>query len=101
MKKINIEITNMILAAMPESKKEVFRKACQRNAYLTSWYGLGLVQLDVYKEGWHLKFEGTRANFSVFAKDNDGSFEFIRKPRNLSFLYADHDCNPQGINFAI
>lgn len=71
----------MIFDAMPEEKKEVFRNACYRNLLLTSDYGLYFSQLTVYKEGFYWKADGTRSGFAVFAKDNDGELEIIRKPK--------------------
>jgi len=78
--KVNREIVARILHEMPEEKKEVLKKALERNLILTSSYVLSSCTLTIYKEGWLVKLDGTRCNFSVFAKDNDGDFEFIRKP---------------------
>lgn len=89
--KINKELTMDILRQMPDSKKAVLGRALYRNQILTSAYVLSSCTLTVYKEGWLVQLEGTRASFSVFAKDNDGEFEFIRKPREekLHKLYSD------------
>jgi len=78
--KVNREIVARILHEMPEEKKEVLKKALERNLILTSSYVLSGCTLTIYKEGWLVKLDGTRCSFSVFAKDNDGEFEFIRKP---------------------
>ena len=91
MKKYNMDITLDILHQMPESKKELLRKALIRNSLLTSAYLLSECTLTIYKEGWLVKLEGTRSTFTVFAKDNDGEFEFIRKPNEnkLHKLYTE------------
>lgn len=96
MKKINQEIVAQILKEMPEEKKAVLVKALERNLYLTSSWVLSSCDLTVYKEGWLVKLTGTRCNFTVFAKDNDGEFEFIRKPaeNKLHKLYSEW----QGMN---
>lgn len=80
MSKVNREIVDEILKEMPESKKKVLANALDRNLMLTSARVLYSCTLVVYKEGWLVKLEGTRCSFTVFAKDNDGEFEFIRKP---------------------
>lgn len=91
MKKFNREIVAQILSEMPESKKAVLCKALDRNLILTSSRVLASCDLTIYKEGWLVKLEGTRCSFSVFAKDNDGEFEFIRKPNENSLhkLYSE------------
>lgn len=80
-----------ILKAMPENKKEILRHALERNAILTSEYGLYSMQMiTCYKEGWYIELYGTRCAFKVWAYDNDGEFVFARKPKEekLSKLYA-------------
>lgn len=91
MKNWNREIVKQMLTEMPESKKAVLKKALERNFILTSSYVLSSCTLTVYKEGWLVKLEGTRASFSVFAKDNDGEFIFMRKPNDdkLHYLYEE------------
>jgi hypothetical protein len=91
LRKTNREIIARILQEMPEEKKEVLGKALERNLILTSTAVLSSCTLTVYKEGWLVKLDGTRCSFSVFAKDNDGDFEFIRKPNEnkLSKLYEE------------
>lgn len=79
-KKINYEIAARILQEMPEEKKASLEKALDRNFILTSARVLSMGEMTVYKEGWLLVLNGTRCKFSIFAKDNDGKFEFIRKP---------------------
>ena len=79
--KVNQEIIARILREMPESKKQALDNALYRNMLLTSASVLSSCTMTVYKEGWYLKFDGTRCSFSVFAKDNDGDLEFIRKPK--------------------
>lgn len=85
------DFTMYMLSEMPESKKETLRKACERNDYLTSFYGLSSNQvIHVYKEGWYLQLDGTRCSFKVWAYDNDGEFVFARKPKEskLHKLYS-------------
>ena len=93
MMKFNREIVALILQEMPEAKKAVLVKALNRNEVLTSARVLSGCTLTIYKEGWLVKLDGTRCSFSVFAKDNDGEFEFIRKPNEskLHKLYDDHE----------
>ena len=88
---LNKEISLEMLNQMPENKKEQLEKALDRNNYLTSFRGLPIGEIFIYKEGFLLKLEGTRTNFSVYAKDNDGEFEFCRKPveKKLHLLYVD------------
>lgn len=80
MKEYNREIVKEMLEQMPAEKKAVLVKALDRNFILTSAWVLSSCTLTVYKEGWLVTLDGTRSNFSVFAKDNDGEFEFTRKP---------------------
>ena len=91
MKQINREMIRMIMNEMPEQKKQQYKNACVRNGLLTSSYNLPWASIRVYKEGWYVEFEGTRSRFAVFAKDNDGEIEIIRKPNEnkLHFIYAD------------
>lgn len=91
MKSYNRDIVRCILNEMPESKKTVLKRALNRNFILTSSYVLSSCTLTVYKEGWLIKLEGTRCSFSVYAKDNDGEFEIMRKPNEdkLHKLYSD------------
>ena len=90
---VNEEIMRDMLNNMPESKKTTLSKALDRNLVLTSSRVLAFATLTVYKEGWLLTLEGTRCGFKVFARDNDGEFEFIRKPNDnkLHKLYDEHD----------
>ena len=89
---INYEIAKEMLQKMPEEKKVALEKALDRNYILTSSRVLSFGEMTVYKEGWLLELEGTRCKFSVFAKDNDGEFEFIRKPveKKLHKLYTEN-----------
>jgi hypothetical protein len=96
MKNINLEIAKDILNEMPQHKKEVLKKALDRNEILTSSRVLEHGVITIYKEGWLLKLEGTRCSFSVFAKDNDGNFEFIRKPRESKL----HKLYTEGLRFS-
>lgn len=81
------ELALRIIEELPTDKKEVLSKALDRNAMLTSSYNLEHGNLEVYKQGWYLKLEGTRVNFNVWVTDNDGEFVYERKPRVLDFLY--------------
>ena len=91
MYEVNKEIVNRMLDEMPENKKATLRNALTRNCILTSYYGLSLGTLSVYKEGFYLEFTGTRCSFSVYAKDADGELVFGRKPqeKSLNLLYRD------------
>ena len=91
MKSYNKELVFDMLANMPEQKKNVLHNALQRNYSLTSVWTLSFCKLTVYKEGFLVKLEGTRSQFSVYAKDNDGELEFMRKPAEskLNVLYAE------------
>lgn len=91
MHKTNREIVASILHQMPKEKKTVLVKVLQKNFILTSSWVLSSCTLTIYKEGWLVKLDGTRCGFSVFAKDNDGEFEFIRKPNEnkLHKLYKE------------
>lgn len=91
MTKVNREIVAEILKNMPESKKEVLKNALTRNLILTSSYTLSSCTLVVYKEGFLVKLAGTRVNFSVYAKDDDGELIYTRKPNEdkLNKLYEE------------
>ena len=91
-KGINYEIATRMLQEMPKEKKSSLNKALDRNLSLTSVRVLSFGEITVYKEGWLLTLQGTRCQFSVFAKDNDGEFEFCRKPTEskLHKLYAEN-----------
>lgn len=92
MENINKSIAMDILSALPECKRRTLSKACDRNSYLTSFYGLPDAKMEIYKEGFYLKLSGTRSQFSVYARDNDGILEpQQRKPKEteLHKLYSD------------
>ena len=91
MKSYNREIVKRILEEMPKEKKQVLSKALERNMILTSSRVLSGCELTIYKEGWLVSLHGTRCAFSVFAKDNDGEFKFMRKPNKnkLHRLYVE------------
>ena len=91
MYKINIEIMRETLSTLPENRKEVFRKAIERNAILTSWYGMEFGTMTIYKEGFYMEFFGTRSRFAYWCFDNDGEFVHGRKPHEskLHMLYKD------------
>ena len=98
MYKINESMVARILEEMPENKKEVLGKALQRNMYLTSVAILNSCTLTVYIEGWYVELEGTRCRFAVFAKDNDGELEFIRKPAESKLHKLYKDWGPMDID---
>ena len=91
MKKYNREIVAEMLEQMPEEKKIVLGKALYRNFLLTSAKVMSSCTLTVYKEGWLVRLDGTRCSFTVFAKDNDGEYVFMRKPaeKKLHKLYEE------------
>ena len=80
MYKCNRELVAEMIETMPEEKKVVLGKALYRNFLLTSSKTLSSCTLTIYKEGFLVKLEGTRCNFTVYANDNDGELEFTRKP---------------------
>lgn len=71
----------LIFDAMPMEKRKVLENACIRNGLLTSWYGLEHWELTVYKEGFYIHGDGCRCSFSAWAKDDDGTLIFGRKPK--------------------
>lgn len=89
----NKEIVKEILNKLPENKLESLRNACQRNAHLTSYYGLEHLHITIYIEGWYIKLDGTRSNWSVWATDNDGEPVIERKPNEnrLNVIYTEWD----------
>lgn len=93
MHEVNKWIAREMLTTMPEAKKELFRKACQRNAMLTGCYELENITITVYVEGWLLRLDGCRSSFAVFAFDCDGAFVFGRKPaeKTLEKIYSEWD----------
>ena len=90
---INIEITKEIVKKVmaDASRKQTLEKALLRNYTLTTVYDLESVILEVYKEGYYLILSGTRCEYKVYAKDNDGELELTRKPNKdkLHLLYKD------------
>ena len=87
---INYEIAMDMLNNMPETKKQTLRKTLERNLYLTSSYSMDSGAMTIYKEGFLLKLNGTRCNFTVFAFD-DGELVLSRKPieKKLNKIYDD------------
>ena len=77
------------LIANDTDRREKLEKQLARNGVLTSTYSLENCNIEVYKEGFYIQFEGTRCGYSVYAKDNDGTLELMRKPRKekLHLLY--------------
>lgn len=78
----------MYLAAMIDwmgkDKMSQLTSACERNAYLTSYYGLEHIR--VYESatgGVYVKMEGTRSSFSLYI---DGNGEIKRAPAVKSML---------------
>ena len=82
--------TAYLAQSMPTEKKRVFNNACYRNLLLTSDYTIRNACLTVYKEGWYVEITGCRSKFALFAFDNDGEFEFSRKPKDskLNYLWS-------------
>lgn len=90
-KKFNREFTMDILRAMPEKKKERLLNVLSYNSYLTSYFGMNWQEVDVYKEGWYIRFTATRRKFNLWVRDEDGKLVFgERKPREeeISFLHT-------------
>ena len=89
--KYNKDIAFDILRAMPAERKAVLVKALERNLILTSSWVLSSCTVTVYHEGFLVKLEGTRCSFQVYAKDNDGEYEVMRKPveSKLHKIYDD------------
>lgn len=81
------EIVEMMFEAMTEEKRNAYKKACARNCYLTSHYGMSHYALHVYKEGWHFVCDGCRTHFSAWAFDNDGTVVIGRKPIESKLHY--------------
>lgn len=100
MNRYNREIAQEIMNMLPDQKKKVLDNACTRNLNLTSTYGLENMTMTIYIEGFNLKFDGCRSSFNVFAKDNDGELEIVRKPAEskLHKLYEEWDKTDNVIN---
>lgn len=75
---------------IPSDKLKTFDGAIYRNSILTSGYFLPHGNLEVYKEGWYVTFEGCRSKFSYWCFDNDGEFVPARKPNKdkLNYLWG-------------
>jgi len=87
----------MLLEMLPEEKKNVLRRALERNCIFTSARTLEMGTITVYKEGWYIQLTGCQVGYKVFVLDNDRfdptgtvPFRVIRKPhdRKLSKLYT-------------
>ena len=93
MNKVNKEIAKEIIEmVMKEDKrKATLEDALYRNFMLTSSYNLEELTLEIYKEGYYLILEGARCVYKVFAKDNNGELELVRKPRELNLIYSEND----------
>ena len=102
MKSYNRDIAADIMNKLPEGKLNALRNACTRNAILTGYYGLDSMTLTVYIEGFRIELNGVRSSFSVYAKDNDGEFEIVRKPAEdkLHKLYDTWDRTDNVVNLA-
>lgn len=74
------EMAKKMIEEIPETKREVLRKALGRNAILTGCYILENGVMTVYKEGYYLELSGCRSKVSIWAADNDGEMVFGRKP---------------------
>lgn len=82
----NKKIALEMLSNMPKSKKITLKKAVIRNWDFTSTYALPYGTMTVYKEGFYLRLEGTKCQFSVYASDNDGTLIVLKKKPNEKFL---------------
>ena len=93
MKNVNKEIAREIITmVMEDTKRKItLEKALDRNFMLTSSYNLEELTLEIYKEGFYLILEGARCSYKVFARDNDGKLELIRKPRVLNKIYSENE----------
>lgn len=93
---VNNEIAMEMVSKLTGKKLMTLHKACERNMILTSTYGMGFAEMDVYKEGFYLTITGTRCKFSVYAEDRDGELVILdRKPNEskLHKLYTDNNVN--------
>lgn len=91
--RVNKELAfDIINGYLPFEKRVTLSNALVRNLLLTSSRVLSKCEYTVYKEGWYFQFHGTRSGFSIYAKDNDGEFEVIRKPKD-SELHKLYDGN--------
>ena len=90
---VNKDIAREIIKLVMEDNKRkiTLEKALDRNFILTSSYNLEELTLEIYKEGFYLILEGTRCSYKVFARDNDGKLELIRKPRVLNKIYSENE----------
>ena len=102
-------IIEMIMKALPDSKKKSLYNATNRNCILTSEYLLRNGTITTYKEGWYLELEGCRSRFAVWAWDCDGVVEIGRKPIDskinkiwgLAFDNTSLDAYPVGNGFEV
>lgn len=87
--KFMLDFTLELLKNMPEDKRETLRAAIRRTALLTSEFNLQNTNVSIYKEGYYITAEGCKSKWSMFVRDNDGEFEYIRKPNEntLHYLY--------------
>ena len=93
MENVNKEIAREIIKLVMEDnkRKNNLKKALDRNFILTSSYNLEDLTLEIYKEGFYLILEGVRCSYKVFARDDDGKLELIRKPRVLNLIYSENE----------
>lgn len=94
-RKFNHDFTIEMLQGMPREKKKVLNNALNRTNYLTSYYGLSLQNVTVYKEGWYIDFEGCRAGFKMWIGDEDGTFVYGKKKPINSKLNRLHSYDPE------
>lgn len=93
--KENDEMLKDLVGIMPINKKKQLQKMFDRTEALTSDYGFECV-IYVYKEGFYLRFCGTRSSFNCFIKDNDGELSVCKKPNDskLNLIWiADTKCD--------
>ena len=101
MYKVNKEIAKEIIKKVIEDnkRKTTLENALDRNFMLTSSYNLEDLTLEIYKQGFYLILKGARCYYKVFAKDNDGKLELVRKPKKLDFIYSENDKTEKIYNF--
>ena len=98
---VNKEIAKEIIKKVMEDnkRKTTLENTLNRNFILTSSYNLEELTLEIYKQGFYLILKGTRCCYKVFAKDNDGNLELIRKPKKLDLIYIENDKTEKIYNF--
>lgn len=101
LKSYNMEVIKDIIELVRQDPKRnaTLNKALDRNEILTSSRELNWLTFTVYKEGYYLEFTGTRCSFNIYARDNDGELELMRKPSVLHKLYSEHETTNGWLNW--